>query len=189
MSFDPSSLPGATLEKLLSAGSFVLVDEDKDGKLRSTISASLVEASPAQVREVLTDFASYSAWLPQVTRSEIVNEKGAVTDVEFTLSFRFAVFSKSLDYGLRYKPKGDDRIEWHRLSGDFEDNRGAWSWVPLEHKKRTAVFYEFYVDLASGLGSMVRMAMKASPQMEVAIATSTAVLIARAVKARVESLK
>jgi ribosome-associated toxin RatA of RatAB toxin-antitoxin module len=139
------------------------------------------------VRDVLTDFESYSKWLPQLTRSKIVAEKGTTTDVEFTLSFRFAVFSKSLDYGLRYKAKGDDRIEWERLSGDFTENRGSWSWVPIG-KKRTAVFYEFYVDLASGLGSMVRMAMKASPQMEVAIATSTAVLIARAVKARVESV-
>lgn len=188
MPFDPSSLPGATLEKLLSAGTFVLVDEDRDGGLRSTVSAALVDASPAKVREVLTDFESYAKWLPQLTRSKVIAEKGTTTDVEFTLSFRFSVFSKSLDYGLRYKAKGDDRIEWDRLSGDFTENRGSWSWVPIERGKRTAVFYEFYVDIASGLGSMVRMALKASPQMEVAIATSTAVLIARAVKTRVESL-
>ena len=77
------------------------------------------------------------------------------------------------------------RVEWERLDGDFEETYGAWSWIPLERGKRTAVFYSFYVDLA-GTGSMVKLALKASPQMEVAISTSTAILVARSFKAKVE---
>lgn len=185
--FDPSELPASTLVPLLTGGTFVLVDEDEDGVLRSTTSAALVDASPSVVREVITDFERYPEWVPQVSRAKVVATKGQSTDVEFTLSFKFGVFfSKSLSYGVRYKSKGGDTIEWERVGGDFDENRGTWTLVPLERAKRTAVFYNFYVDLAS-TGSMVKMALKATPQMEVAIATSTAVLMARAVRARLDS--
>lgn len=185
MAFDPSALPAATLASLLDAGNWVLVEEKKDGTLARTTSAVLVDATPAQVREVLEDFESYREWMPQLTKSDVVARKGTSTDVAFTLSFRFSVFSKSLDYTVRYKPKGDDRIEWERVAGDFDENHGTWTLVPLERGKKTAVFYGFFVDL-SGLGTMVKMALKASPQMEIAIATSTAVLVARALKTRSE---
>lgn len=182
--FDPSELPAATLSTLLEAGSWVLVEDEK-GALKRTTSGVLVDAPPAAVRELLEDYAGYKSWMPQLTKSDVVATKGGATDVAFTLSFRFSVVSKSLDYTLRYKSKGDSRIEWDRVSGDFETSHGAWTWVPLDRGKRTAVFYSFYVDL-SGLGAMVKMALKASPQMEVAIATSTAILVAKALKAKAE---
>lgn len=183
--FDPAELPPATLASLLDAGSWVLVEDEK-GALARTTSGILVDAAPADVRKVIEDYAAYKTWMPQLTRSDVAATRGTSADVAFTLSFRFSVFSKSLDYTLRYKAKGDTRIEWDRVSGDFEESHGAWNWIPLDRGKRTAVFYSFYVDL-SGLGTMVKMALKASPQMEVAIATSTAILVARSLKAEVES--
>ena len=184
MAFDPGSLPPAALASLLAAGTFVLV-EDEGGHLSSTTGGAVIEAGPGAVRQVLEDFARYREWVPQLTRSEVLGKKGGATDVGFTLSFRFAVFSKNVNYSIRYKRKSEDRLEWERLDGDLEENRGAWSLVSLDRGRRTAAFYSFYVDL-SGLGSMVKMALKASPQMEVAIASSTAVLVTRALKARVE---
>lgn len=184
MAFDPTDLAPATLAHLLEAGSFVLVEDEK-GKLVRTTSGILVDAPPEECRAVIEDYAGYKDWMPQLTRSQVLAKKGNTVDVAFTLSFRFSVFSKNLDYTLRYKPKGDLRIDWERLDGEFEETYGAWSWIPLERGKRTAVFYSFYVDLA-GAGSMVKMALKASPPMEVAISTSTAILVARSFKAKVE---
>lgn len=182
--FDPAELPPATLASLLEAGSWVLV-EDQKGVLVRTTSGILVDAPPADVRALLEDYAGYKSWMPQLTRSDVLATKGTSADVAFTLSFRFSVFSKSLDYTLRYKAKGDTRIEWERIGGDFEESHGAWTSIPLDRGKRTAVFYSFYVDI-SGVGTMVKMALKASPQMEVAISTSTAILVARALKTRAE---
>lgn len=184
MAFDPSELPPATLSTLLDAGSWVLVEDDK-GKLSRTTAGTLVEAPPDAVRAAIDDFAAYKEWMPQLVKSEVVGKKGKSAEVAFTVSFRFSVFSKSLDYTVRYTPKGDSRVEWERVSGDFDENYGAWTVVPLDRGKRTAVFYSFYVDLA-GTGSMVKLALKASPQMEVAIASSTAILVARSLKQRVE---
>lgn len=184
VAFDPTDLAPAALAALLEAGSFVLVEDEK-GKLVRTTSGILVDAPPDECRAVIEDYAGYKSWMPQLTRSELVSRKGGASDVAFTLSFRFSVFSKSLDYDLRYKSKGDARIEWERIGGDFEESYGAWSWIPLDRAKRTAVFYSFYVDLG-GAGSMVKLALKASPQMEVAISSSTAILVARSFKARVE---
>ncbi len=185
MAFDPTALPAATLSALLEAGSWVLVEEDQ-GKLTRTTAGILVDAPPDEVKAAVSDYASYKEWMPQLTRSDVVSRKGGAAEVAFTLSFRFSVFSKSLDYTLRYKAKGDDRIEWERVSGDFAESYGAWSWMPLDRGKRTAAFYSFYVDIG-GAGAMVKMALKASPQMEVAIATSTAILVARALKAKAEA--
>ena len=185
MAFDPSELPAGTLSTLLEAGSWVLVEETK-GKLARTTAGTLIDASPDDVRAAIEDFASYKEWMPQLVKSDVVTKKGKTADVAFTVSFRFGLFSKSLDYTVRYAPKGDTRLEWERVSGDFDENHGAWTWISLDRGKRTAVFYSFYVDLA-GTGSMVKLALKASPQMEVAIATSTAILVARSLKSRVES--
>lgn len=184
MAFDPSELSPSTLASILSHSATCFVDEDSAGRLHETTAGVLIDASPDRVREVILDFERYREWAPQLTRSEIVAEKHGATDVAFSLGFRFAVFSKSIAYTIRYREKGE-RVSWERVSGDFPENRGSWHWVPLERGKKTAAFYGFYVDLA-GLGSMVKMALKASPQMEVAISTSTAVLMARALKARVE---
>lgn len=184
MAFDPSDLSAATLQSILTHSAACFVDEDESGRVIETTAGALVDASPDAVGRVITDYAAYAQWAPQLTKSKIVSEKGGATEVEFALGFRFAVFSKSIDYTVRYREKGH-RVIWENVSGDFPENRGAWVWSPLERGKKTAVFYTFYVDLA-GLGSMVKMALKASPQMEVAISTSTAVLMARALKARVE---
>lgn len=186
MRFDPAGLPPATLATLLSHSATCFVDDDAKGNLKETTSGVLIDAPAERVREVIVDFASYREWAPQLTKSQVVTQKGVSSDVAFSLGFKFGIFSRSIDYSVRYHEKDKDaRVTWERLSGDFPENRGHWQWVPLERGKKTAVFYAFYVDLA-GLGSMVRMAMKASPQMEVAISTSTAVLMARALKARVE---
>ena len=183
MPFDPGTLPASALQTLLESHSLVLVDE-KNGQLRETTSAILIDASPKEVEKVVRDFASYQEWMPQVSRSQVVGGKGGATDAEFTLSFRFSVFSKSVRYTLRYKDGGEG-LTWSLVSGDFSENRGAYRWLPVDKGKRTAFFYSFYVDLAS-MGSMIRFAFKSTPQLEVAIASSTAVVVARAIKARVE---
>ena len=184
MPADLADLPAATLTSLLSHSAACFVDEDAGGKLVETTSGVLIDAPPEKIREVVSDFARYREWVPQLTKSDVLATKHGATDVAFALSFKFGIFSRTIDYSVRYKVK-DDAISWDRLSGDFPENHGHWSWVALERGKKTAVFYAFHVDLA-GLGSVVKMALKASPQMEVAISTSTAVLMARALKARVE---
>lgn len=185
MAFDPSAISASQLADLLEGRNMVLVDERKDGSLESTTSAVMIDASPARVEEVLADFDRYSEWVPQVTRSEVVAEKGKARDVALKLSFRFAVFSKSVDYVLRYTSKGPHAMAFERVSGDFETNHGRYDWAPIEKGKRTLFFYTFYVDLGS-MGTMVKMALKSTPQLEMAIASSTAVVFARAVKDRAE---
>ncbi|HVO30285.1 MAG TPA: SRPBCC family protein [bacterium] len=184
MPFDPSDISAPALASILSHSATCFVDEDDKGRLHETTSGVLIDASPEKVRAVITDYARYREWAPQLTKSEVLGHKSGATDVAFSLGFRFALFSRSIDYSLRYREKGE-KVAWEQVSGDFPENRGSWHWIPLERGKKTAAFYAFYVDLA-GLGSMVKMALKASPQMEVAISTSTAVLMARALKARVE---
>lgn len=184
MAFDPSQVPAATLASLLQSGSWVLVEE-AGGRLARTTAGALIDAPPTAVRSVIEDFDGYKGWMPQLAKSQVVARRGAAVDVAFTLAFKFSLFSKSLDYTVRYKPRGESRIDWERVSGDFDENQGAWSWIALDRGRRTAAFYSFFVDLA-GTGSMVKLALKASPQMEVAIATSTAILVARSLKSRVE---
>ncbi len=186
MPFDPADLPPASLASLLADGSFVRIEDGRDGRHRDTTSAALIDAPPEKVRAVVTDFDRYADWVPQVTRSEVIGRRGPSTDVAFTLSFRFSVFSKSLSYSLRYR-ETDTQVAWDRLSNEFTENRGTIRWIGLDRGKRTAAFYRFYFDLA-GLGPVVKLALKSSPQLEVAISASTAVLMARALKSRVEGL-
>ena len=127
MAFDPSDLSAATLQTMLAHSATCFVDEDADGNVDETTAGVLVNAPPDDVAKVVTDYAAYSQWAPQLTKSKIVSQKSGATDVEFALGFRFAVFSKSIDYTVRYREKGST-VAWENVSGEFPENRGTWSW-------------------------------------------------------------
>ena len=62
---------------------------------------------------------------------------------------------------------------------------GAWELIPLEDGKNTAAFYSSYSDLRS-LGYLMENLLQDQPVMELAIASTSAILMARTVRARME---
>ena len=94
--------------------------------------------------EVITDFSSYSRFLPEIEDVEVLRETGAEWDVRFTIKV-----VKRLRYVLRLRLDEPYELRWSLLEGAFKTNEGGWSVKPLDDGRRTHVTY--FIDLQIGM--------------------------------------
>jgi len=81
----------------------------------------VMEAAPDAVMDVLTDFASYPSFIPEIRKVEILSEGPDVWDVRF-----HAHVIRPFQYTLRLEREGVHRLRWTMTSGLFTSNDGAW---------------------------------------------------------------
>lgn len=103
-----------------------------------------IDVTPEEMMRVITDFGSYSDFLPEIEDVEIVRESDSEWDVRFTVKV-----VKRLRYVLRLKQNGPHQLRWHLLEGAFKVNEGGWDLVPIDEGKRTHVTY--FIDLQIGM--------------------------------------
>lgn len=117
-----------------------------------------IDAPPAQVMAVLTDFASYPSFLPDMSAAEVVRHAGEVWEVRFRLRL-----IRELEYTLQLTRTGDRALRWTLLEGAFKSNEGGWSLAPLDGGARTRADYE--IDVSLGLfvpGNILRSLVERS---------------------------
>ena len=177
-----------TIEKLLREGEILVIKENQQGGRFKFITAGvLINAAPDQVWKTITDYNHYQEFVPECEKVSVAPGDARHTlFITFSVAFKFSVLKYHLNYTLREVYQKDKwRIDWTRKEGDLAEAIGAWELIPLEGGKKTAVFYSSYSDLRS-IGYLVENLLKEQPVMELAIASTSAILMARAVKARVE---
>jgi hypothetical protein len=124
-------------------------------------SASIViEADKATVMAVIADLEAYPEWstaIKAVTVDEVWEDDDRVATATFTLD---AGILKDT-YTLAYEWDGDDRVEWHLVTGRALKAQDG-SYALREVGGSTEVTYELAVDLAVPmLGMFKRKAEKA----------------------------
>ncbi len=95
-----------------------------------------VDAPPARVMEVITDFPSYPSFLPEIEEAEVVSATPGAWEVRFVLRL-----IRRLEYTLRLSREEDRRLEWTLVTGIFRSNDGGWELEPLDGGQRTAATY------------------------------------------------
>jgi ribosome-associated toxin RatA of RatAB toxin-antitoxin module len=183
--FDASKVDGPTLERLAGTGQIVVVEEGPNGRLTLVTAGQKVNVPPEKVWALVTDYANYHKWMPQVDKVIASNRKGNTVDVFFDLDFQFSVISKEVTYSMRHIENPMTSIRWFLTEGDFSSSRGSWHLVPTDGGKATLIFYSTYTDLMS-MGWIVASLLEEQPSMEMAIQASTAVMVVKAVKEAVE---
>ena len=177
-----------TIEKLLQEGEILIIKENPQGGRFKFITAGvLINAAPAEVWKTITDYNHYPEFVPDCEKASIApgDAKNALF-ITFIVAFKFSVLKYHLNYTLReVYQRNKWRIDWTLKEGDLAEAIGAWELIPLEGGKKTAAFYSSYSDLRS-LGYLVKNLLQDQPVMELAIASTSALLMARAVKARTE---
>lgn len=149
----------AGLETKMESG-MVSAEEVVDGKTFH-IGKTIVNASPEQVFDVLTDYANATKLFDNLKKSSVVASRADenTTDVSFSLKGLASIWN--FDYVLRMKETFPSRIDFHRLSGAFKANEGYWKIEPLDASgKRTLVTYSKYVDGGMIPQSMVNKQVK-----------------------------
>lgn len=105
-----------------------------------------IEASPAEILEVIADFDAYPDWVDGI-KSAVVDDKGA-DGRPSKVSFEFSAMGFSATYTLEYDWKADDKgVSWSTVeaSGAVKDVEGGYELEQLNGD--TEVTYRLAVEL------------------------------------------
>lgn len=180
---DIESLDPATIVALTADGPLIVLDDTEDGRLEMATAVVTIDATPERVWAVLGDFESYPEWMPQVTEVRIVEQDDVRKQVELLLEFNL-VITKKVGYTLEYRDRGNHRMEYSLVQGDFSTNEGYWVVHP-HGASQSILYYANYVDYTSM--NLLRAFLKRQPSLELALGASGVAVIVRSVKQRVET--
>jgi hypothetical protein len=127
----------------------------------SSTQSIVIDAPPAQVAEVICDFARYPEWAGAVKLAEVVEEyeDGYASKVRFVLDAGVVAD----DYTLAYEYAEDiSRIEWHLVAPSKMQRAQSGSYDLVDNGDGTStVTYTLEVELSIGmLGMFKRKAEK-----------------------------
>ncbi len=109
---------------------------------------TIINASPQQCFDVVTDFERYPEWASDIKSASIVarDEEGRGGDVQF----RAAAMGRSTTYTLRYYYGSNPlRVAWRQIEGDITSKiEGEYEFNPVEEGTKTEVVYHLAADLA-----------------------------------------
>lgn len=117
-----------------------------------------IDATPEQVMAVITDFGSYSRFLPEIEESTVLTHSGGSWDVEFSVKV-----VRRFTYTLRLVQESPTRVCWSLVKGSFKVNNGTWDLSPLDGGSRTLANYS--IDLQVGMfvpGNILRSLVERS---------------------------
>ncbi|MDG1481576.1 MAG: SRPBCC family protein [Myxococcota bacterium] len=102
-----------------------------------------IQAPSASVMAVITDFASYPDFLPEIRSTEVLLAESGVWEVRFTIEV-----IRRLSYTLRLVQDTPHSLSWTLLEGVFRANDGGWS-LAEESDGETAA--EYRIDVRLGM--------------------------------------
>ena len=105
-----------------------------------------IDAPADRVMAVLTDFAAYPRFLPEIERVEVLEASVDRWDV----SFHANVF-RPFQYTLRLERTAPLRLTWTMLSGLFTSNDGAWDLEELAGEGTVRTRATYSIDLVLGM--------------------------------------
>ena len=129
---------------------------------------SIFNLPPETVYQEVIDYPQYGIYLPTVDKAEWIKPAGNTGDVEYKLTIQLPVFSKNIKYQLSQEFFPGQKINWKYLQGDKFVNSGSWELIPLEGGKKTLGFYRNRYTVQN-LGTLADLAMKAIPDVQLAI--------------------
>lgn len=110
----------------------------------------VINAPMDRIYALITDYASYKDFIPEVRAVNILEQAGNTATVQYD-----AEIIKKIKYTLKHEGHPPNRLTWTFVKGDMmKDNRGSWELKDLGDG-RTEVTYNIEV----GLGALVPRAI------------------------------
>ena len=110
----------------------------------------VIHAPPEKVFEVISDYAKYPEFLPEVKAVKVESGQGDIKDVTYTVDIK----AKVINYTLRHTPKPPGELSWTMVRGEvMKGNDGAWILRPVP--EGTEATYKIDLRLGALVPSMV----------------------------------
>jgi uncharacterized membrane protein len=118
----------------------------------------IIEASPEQCFDVITDFASYPKWNKALTKAVVEKERrGVAKQVAFELDARV----KKIRYVLAYSQHRPRELTWSSVDGDVREISGSYRFKKLD-ADRTEATCRQTIDLGFWLPGPLRRLAEAT---------------------------
>ena len=102
-----------------------------------------IQAASSEVMSLITDFAAYPDFLPEMESTEVLHTEPGAWEVRFTIKV-----IRQLSYTLRLVQEGPLALSWSLLEGVFRSNDGGWTLVGLEDGTTQA---NYWIDVQMGM--------------------------------------
>ena len=102
-----------------------------------------MEASPEAIMAVITDFAAYPTFLPEIASVDVLHAEPGIWEVRFTIQV-----IRKLNYTLRLARESPHTLSWSLLEGVFRSTDGGWSLTALEDGITRA---DYRIDVQMGI--------------------------------------
>jgi ribosome-associated toxin RatA of RatAB toxin-antitoxin module len=109
----------------------------------SSVQNITIQTTPAEMMAVITDFASYPDFLPEMERAEVLLAEPGAWEVRFTVRV-----IRQLSYTLRLVQLDPLTLQWSLLEGVFRSNDGGWSLAARSEGGTTA---SYRIDVQIGM--------------------------------------
>ncbi|MEE1942474.1 SRPBCC family protein [Streptomyces sp. TRM 70361] len=120
-----------------------------------TRSSIIVEAAPAEVMEVIADFARYPEWTGEVKEAEVLStdDRGRAEQVRLLLD----AGAIRDEHTLAYEWAGPHEVRWSLVRSQMlRALDGVYSLRPLDGGGRTEVTYQLTVDVKIPMLGMIK---------------------------------
>lgn len=120
-----------------------------------TSSSITIDATPAEVMGVISDFARYPEWTGEVKETEVLekDDQGRALQVRLVLD---AGAIKD-DHVLAYTWTGDDKVSWTLVKSQMmRALDGSYALKPVAGGERTEVTYQLTVDVKIPMLGMIK---------------------------------
>ncbi|MEU4132872.1 SRPBCC family protein [Streptomyces wuyuanensis] len=120
-----------------------------------TSSSITIDATPADVMGVISDFARYPEWTGEVKETEVLekDDQGRALQVRLVLD---AGAIKD-DHVLAYTWTGDDKVSWTLVKSQMlRALDGSYALKPVAGGERTEVTYQLTVDVKIPMLGMIK---------------------------------
>ncbi|URM91671.1 SRPBCC family protein [Streptomyces sp. MRC013] len=120
-----------------------------------TSSSITIEAAPAEVMEVIADFARYPQWTGEVKVAEVLSRDAAGRAERVRLLLDAGAIRD--DHTLAYTWTGDHEVSWTLVKSQMlRDLDGSYRLTPLAGGTRTEVTYRLTVDVKIPMLGMIK---------------------------------
>lgn len=107
------------------------VDGAEGDKAYQVTSSGTVQATPALVWRVLTDYDHLADYLPNLKSTRVVSRTGGKVILEQVGAARFLFFSQTIRLVVQVDERTPDRIDIELIEGDMKAFRARWELSPL----------------------------------------------------------
>jgi ribosome-associated toxin RatA of RatAB toxin-antitoxin module len=115
-----------------------------------------IDAPPALVMGVITDFAAYPGFLSEIKEARVLRRGETGDQKEWEVAFVLSLI-RELHYTLRLVQPSEDELTWSLVEGAFQGNDGSWRLEPQEDGRRTRAHYAISLQVGVFVpGSIVR---------------------------------